>query len=239
MNTFLQRSNNTTPFQYRLSNMPGITMSVLYKGLVLSELIQPLHLGHDYGVFQASGQNYLTGIKEIVYLHGTEDPQTIRARIDEVNPKRAWITLSHFTPLQTKWQDRQEDRVQPARPIQVRLYHSGKLVSGSLNNLSVQGLGVLLYHMQEKGSKLDIGSRVRVEIPILYGFTPVKMDAHIQSIRFVGTNQVILGLQANPNRKQLLTLRQYIEYRKNEIYSELNTVKFARLEPRSTKDLFF
>ncbi len=214
-------------------------MSVLYKGLVLSELIRPLHMGHDYGVFQASGQNYLTGIKEIVYLHGTEDPQTIRARIDEVNPKRAWITLSHFTPLQTNWRDRQEDRVQPARPIQVRLYHSSKLVSGSLNNLSVQGLGVLLYHMQEKGPKLDIGSRVRVEIPILYGFTPVKMDAHIQSMRFVGTNQVILGLQANPNRKQLLTLKQYIEYRKNEIFSELDTVKFARLEPRSTKDLFF
>jgi hypothetical protein len=239
MEPYLQKNISANSIPFRLSSLKSVTMSVMYKGLVLSEMIQPLHLGNDYGVFQAAGQNFLSGLKEVVYLHSADDPQTIRARIEEVNPKRAWVTLSHFTPLQTYWRERQEDRVQPSRPIHVRLSCTSQQLAGSLDNLSGQGLGVLVYHLRDKGLHAEKGTRVRVEIPVLNDLPLIKLDAVVQSKRYISTTQVILGLQVYPNRKQLLSLRQYIEFRKKEIFSELNTVKFARLDPRATKDLYF
>ncbi len=239
LNGMLQNSNGLSKSYIIPRFSDKLIMSIPYKGLMLSEEIQTLHIGHDYGVFRLPGQQIITSGKEYVYLHGYSLPKTIRAHVEETNPNRAWITLSRFIDLPGPWTDRSEDRVQPEKPIFVKIYCGTHRCSASIDNISRTGLGVLVYHLFDRNIKAEMGTHVKVEFPVWEEKQPLRICATVISITPLGRSLTKVGFRIDPNRKQVSTLEKYIHQRKEEIFTELNTDWMAYLEPRNTKDLFF
>lgn len=239
MNGLAQNSTGYTP-PLGLSRLAEhLTLAIPYKGLMLSEDVRPLHMGRDYGVFQAPSHPVFASIKDRVYLHGPGLAQTIRAFIEEVNPQRSWITLSRFTPLATAWRDRQEERVQPSKPLQVRLFCSTHVCYGSIDNLSRTGIGILVYHLSEKQIRAEIGTRVKVEFLVDEKMQPNRVEAEVMTVKTIGRSLAKIGLRLYPSRKHQLLLENYIQNRRQEIYTELDQDWMSWQEPRLTKDLFF
>jgi hypothetical protein len=216
-----------------------VLLSSPYKGLMLTDQVKVLHLGKDFGVFEASNHSVYSGIRDYVYLHGGSLMHTIRASIDEINPRRSWVTLSRFLPLPSNWRDRRDDRVQPARRIQARINCATHNCVGSVDNLSLSGLGVLIYHMGDRQIKQEIGTKVRVELQMTEENQPLRVDALVRSIHPISPMMVKVGLQIIPTRKVLMQLDHFVQMRKLEIFNELNSDWLSCHEPRSTKDLYF
>lgn len=239
LNGMILNTNGHTAPQILPKISGSLTMSIPYKGLMLSEEIQVLHIGRDYGVFQAPSQHLFTSIKDSVYLHGPYLSQTIHAHIEEINPHRAWITLSRFSYLFTQWRDRIDERVQPDKPMRVRIYCSTRRCSGTIDNISKTGMGILIYRLNEKQIHTELGSKVKIEIPFSNDAQPLRFDAIVMTVKTIGRSLAKVGLQIIPNKKQQVPLEQYVQFRRDEIFGELNSVWMSFQEPRGTKDLFF
>lgn len=214
-------------------------LSSPYKGLMLTDQVKILHIGKEYGVFEASNHAVYSGFKDCVYLHGGNLHNTVKASIDEVNTRRSWITLSQFKPLPTDWRERRDERVQPARRIQAQISCTSHMCTGSVDNISLSGLGVLIYHPGDRPIRQEIGIKVRVELQIKEDISPLKFDALVMSILPISRNLAKVGLQFIPTRKLLLSLEPFVNHRKQEIFDELNSDWLACREPRLTKDLYF
>jgi hypothetical protein len=214
-------------------------LSSPYKGLMLTDQVKLLHVGKDFGVFEASNHAVYSGMKESVYLHGGNLLKTVKASIDELNPRRSWITLSQFHPLATDWSDRRDERVQPAHQIQAKITCATHMCAGSVDNISLSGLGVLIYHPGDRPIRQEIGVKVRVELQIHEDSQPLKLDALVMSINPISRSLAKVGLQIIPTRKILMALEPFVTIRRQEIFDELNSDWLACREPRLTKDLYF
>lgn len=214
-------------------------LSSPYKGLMLTDQVKLLHVGKDFGVFEASNHAVYSGIRDSVYLHGGNLQKTVKACIHEINPRRSWITLSQFYPLATDWCDRRDERVQPARRIQARIACATHICSGSVDNISLSGLGVLIYHAGDRPIRQEIGIKVRVELQINEDLQPLKLDALVMSINPISRSLAKVGLKILPTRKILMALEPFVAIRRQEIFDELNSDWLACREPRLTKDLYF
>jgi hypothetical protein len=238
LNGSLQNGNKpVVPFG--LVDIRSVLLSSPYKGLMLTDQVRVLHMGKDFGVFEACNHSVFSSIKDNVYLHGGNLTRTVKASIDEINPQRSWITLSRFQPLATPWHERREERVQPARPFYARIACASHFCLGRVDNLSLTGIGILVYHLGDKPIQQELGHKVRVELQLKEDRQPIKLDAVIMSIHPIGRSLMQVGLQIIPTRRVMLELDQFIQLRKREIYNELNADWLSWREPRLTKDLYF
>ena len=220
----------------RLINLLAITIP--YKGLLLTEDVRLLHSGKDYGVFQALNQPLYVSLKEQVYLHGPGLPNPMKAFIEEINLNRGWITLSRFKPLDSIWKDRREERVQPSKPLHIRLHNRSTQCLGSIDNISKSGMGILVDQKHGKDLLPEIGAKVKLDF-VWEERQIIHLNAVLISVKPIGQSLAKIGLTTQPGRKLQETLNRYIKNRKLEIMDELDSKWFNWQYPRTTKELFF
>ncbi len=216
-----------------------LTIAVPYKGLMLSQEIRLLHTGEDYAVLQSPNQRICAGLHDRIFIHSPSIPQKIIARIDEINPQRGWIIISDLVTSSNRWLDRKSDRVQPSQPIQVDISCGPTVCAGHLDNLSINGIGVLVYKYEEHPIKAKVGSPIHIAFRLPNEKQVLKLAGKIANFHFISQILSKVGIETNLSIRQELMLKQYIHNRKINILSEMENNWVLVQEPRSTKDLFF
>lgn len=238
---FSEQTNNHTNIQppALVNKDRTYLITIPYKGLDLTEMVRVFHIGQGYAVFQIPNPRMCAGLKDKVYLRNPESNNTIVARVGEVNIQRGWLTLCNFMPARSLWRERRSDRVQAGHPVQVRLQCQQHECQGTLDDLSIHGLGVLIYHTDGFKIPVNLGEKVHFEFRLPNDTKQIRMEGRLVCAQPVSKKLSRIGLHINPTRSQINTLNRFIQNRRMELLAELELLWMRTQEPRGSKDLYF
>ncbi len=233
-------SNGAFPFAGTIPNpnLPFI-LSVPYKGMILSQEVRAVRFEKDMGVFQIPNNQMCAGLKDRVFLRGSTIARSITARVCEINPHRGWITLSSFRTSPNPWKERSHERVQPAHPILVTLTCHGQHCISTLDDLSLGGMGLLIYSSPEKELVLKRTEKLRLDFSLPNDDFTFRVDGSMVFFTQMSRTLSKLGLRFESSRQQRARLARYIDHRTLELLRELEISWAKEQEPRGSMDLYF
>jgi hypothetical protein len=224
---------------YLLQAGEQLTVMIPYKALLLTQEVRTLEIGADHLVLQAPNQRLCSSIQERVYLYTERSPQGVTAIVREMNLERGIITLAGFRFIDTPWYKRRSDRVEPEKPTHLLFKYGENTYKARLADLSLHGLGVLIYMKQHMVFPDQLGEKLQVELKLEPDIPLVKLVAELVSCHTLSDTLTRLGLATSPRGVQKTLLSQYVAGRRHDILSELENVSSHVMDPRCSKDLYF
>src|SRR5574340_1572067 len=137
-----------------------VALTSVYKGVLLEEKVAPLKINPDSITFRAPKMQICATMRTPVILHSKLLPESVRAQIQYINPRSGEICLSNFSFTGFYWQDRGEQRVEPADPVYATLTVYTQRYRSNLTNLSLHGAGLMIFLGDNLGSNLIAKSKV-------------------------------------------------------------------------------
>ena len=216
-----------------------LNVVISYKGLLIAQNVRLLSISEDQIIIQSPARHICANIREHIFLNIPNTPKGIKAKVQEVNLSRGIMKVSDFSLFGSDWQERVSDRVAPAIPIRATLIRGRERLIGRLDNLSNDGLGILLYTRNQKRNQKVSGEKTKVEITLNQEVTLHNQEAEVVYSRPVGSNLTQIGLMIQPRGRQKTEIAKYILARKQRILLELERSSSSLLDPRCSKDLYF
>lgn len=224
---------------YLLHGGEKLTLMIPYKALLISQDVRTLHIGQDHIVLQAPTHHICSNIHDYVYINAARSPQGVIAKVQNLNLQRGIMTLTGFKFMDSPWHDRKSERVEPVEPLHITLTTKSDTFRGRLENLSLHGLGMLLYTKNVQNIPIKTGEYIYTRIVLGEDVPPLEMEGRLIATRSIGLTLSHLGMEIKPEGMQKTLLTQYIAGRRHEILNELEQISNHALDPRFSKDLYF
>lgn len=214
-------------------------LSLPYKGMALPQELQILEIQDGQITIQApnQGRDFLVG--DFIFLHSQEIPQTIAARLSEINLPTGQLKLSEVIYLGTPWKERSEPRVEPKDPIMVDVCTASMAYRACMENLSLNGAGLLAYKAIERGIPVEPQQRVLLDFELPPDHRRIVVRGVIANRHLLGNNLVRIGVHILPSVNKKRWLQRYILWRKNEILEELERNSFEENRYSTVVNLYF
>jgi len=217
-----------------------LELTTCYKGLSLTRKITHVIVEEDCLHFRPPHDIASIKVGQVLHISHEKMLVPFAATITGVDLVSGIITASDYHPVDHRWETRKSDRVQPRRPMRADLSASHLSLSTCVVDLSEDGLGLLLYHMKEKGFELKPDSLLQLGIRLPNTTSPLLLHGSISRIHQIGkTAMAALGIRLLPTEKQIRFLKSYVTTRQAEILEELTSTIQINAEPVQTKDLYF
>jgi hypothetical protein len=219
-------------------NVP-LQLSMPYKGMALAQELHILDIQDGMITMQAPNQqiNYLIG--DFIFLHSQEIAQTIAARLAEINFLAGVMKLSEVIYLGTPWKERSDTRVEPKEPIMVDVRSGAIAYRACIENLSLNGAGLLAYKVIEKGVPLEPQQRVLIDFELPPDHGRMVVRGVIANLHLLGDTLVRIGVHILPSMLKKESLQRYIYSRKNEIMEELDRTYLEENRYSTVVNLYF
>ena len=207
---------------YRLAAKKSpLQLSLPYKGMAIAQELQILDIQERKITIQAPNQqvNYLIG--DFIFLHSQEIAQTMVGRLAEINFSAGQLKLSEVVYLGSSWKERGDMRVEPKDPIMVDVRSGSVAYRACIENLSLNGAGLLAYKVIERGVPLEPQQRVLLDFELPPEHRRLVMRGVIVNLHLLGDTLVRIGVHILPSIFKKRLLQRYILFRKNEIIEEM------------------
>jgi hypothetical protein len=204
----------------RIVSTNPITIISNYKGIILTQPVQVLSMGPERVILQAPDLTVCFTIKDRIQLYSREFQEIISARLLEVNPTTGRLELADLAITGWHWYDRQADRVQPRDPIYVDGKDKNALIRACLDNLSAQGMSLMIYKYKERPVPFGRDSIVSLTFQLPGEEIRLHLKAKVLHERQTG-RLGILGMQLMSSSTQEKHINRYVLARKAEILGEL------------------
>jgi hypothetical protein len=234
--------NSTQKFSilnFLLQANEKLNILIPYKALLLTREVRTIKIGKDHIIMQVPDQQFCSTIHERVFMVTSSAPHGMAAKVRDINFQKGIITLTDFNFVESPWYERRSERVEPNSPTSIVLSKAKHRIRGRLENLSLHGLGVLLYAKNPQQAPYTIGDILKTEIDLGNAIPVLRMRTNIIAICPVGQYLTHLGLEMHPQGTQKKIVSEYILTRKHDILSELEHKTIHALEPISSMDLYF
>jgi hypothetical protein len=215
-----------------------VTIASSYKGVLFNQIIHPLATSEDNVLFETPDPTLWFTLQETIYLHSPELHHTVSARVRQADFRAQRMQLTDFTFTDSPWQDRCNERVQPAAPLSVTVRTHHASFSGRLYDLSLRGLGLVAWQGNSPLPGLQVGMQADLRFQLSTS-VDLKIQGQIAWLRKYGRNWLHLGMRLLPTPRQQRLLEIYIRQRTREIQQELQRASLHAREPRPTHELFF
>jgi|GEM_PF-1711161 len=214
-------------------------LSLPYKGLALPQELQILDIQEGQITIQAPNQggNFLAG--DFIFLHSQEITQTLVARLVEINLPTGRLRLSELVYLDTPWKERSDMRVEPKDPIMVDVRSASMTYRACMENLSLNGAGLLAYKAIERGVPLEPQKQVLLDFELPQEHRRIVVRGVIANLHLLGDTLVRIGVHILPSVIKKRWLQRYILWRKNEILEELERNSFEENRYSTVVNLYF
>jgi hypothetical protein len=209
-----------------------------YKGMLFNERILPVLVGPDHIVYRTPSLKVCIILRDPVFLYSRVLPETIRATPQLISCTTGEMRLTDFAYTGSLWFDRDNQRVQPEKPMTTDVRINGKSYPASLKDISLHGAGLLVYTQDEEF--LNLLSNTTVEFPFpIAGGNSMTVNGKVAHRHSLSPSVLDLGLRIFLTSYQRTWLENFISRRKLEILSELERQITERLEPQRIKDQYF
>ena len=210
-----------------------------FKGLTLNQVVCVHEVNPDSITFQASNCKMCAALVGNVHLRSRQFPKTVVARVKDRNCIKGMFVLSDFDYIDTDWKRRKHERVRPKKPTYVNLHLRRQSIRTPMDNISVNGMGILISKLLESGRKIQPSSTIKLDfqLPPDYKFVAVKGTiVYLYEMDSVLTK---IGIQLHTNVKEARLLGEYVDQRKKEIMEELNQAFNELSKPWGVENLYF
>ncbi len=241
---------STLPFQNTTSTLSLLTslarrkaplsMSHPFHGVVITQDLSLLSINAERALVRAGCHRLPTNLGDQIYLHSPEMAEVFAARVMAIDARSGELSLGDFSQVDRAWANRGYERVQPRLPIHavVRVEDSS-FFTVALEDLSINGVGVLAYKLHERGFDLSPGQALKLEFDLPQSRARLALPARLANIRYHGGHLACLGINTYPNLTQARSIERFINQRKVEIMAELDQVTSETFQPQSVKELYF
>ncbi len=215
-------------------------LTTVYKGIPLTQNITRMDIESDCIQFRPPHQVCGVIPGQNIYIHHEKLPRSVQSSVENIDLVAGVITTSGLKYMDHTWKPRAYERVQPKHPLRTVFSLSHWSVSACVADISVCGVGLLIYRMNHKGLEVEPGMPVQVGLRLPETNTPLILKGTIVRANPIGSSAMIsLGIQTYPTEKQARNLKAYVASRQGEILDELALIVRQSMEPAQTKDLFF
>jgi hypothetical protein len=214
----------------------SLTLTKQFKGLEFNQPVRVLEVTPGHAMFQATDPMLIPLLEGTVTLHSQAFARPIVGHIQDNLDSDGFFSLSDCAEFD--WQARRFDRVQPAEPVYVYMHGKHKSARLRLEDLSVQGMGLVADYDVIEHSGFSLGQAVKLDFT-LPGTPFYDLPARVLYRIRLGRRLGKLGLQLTPGGMQRRKLEDFISYRKAEILDEVSRIYRERLEPRGIESLYF
>jgi len=216
-----------------------LTILIPYKALLLYREVRSIKIGKDHIILQVPDQQFCSNIHERVFLVTSSTPQGMAAKVRDINFQKGIITLTDFNIFESPWCERKSERVEPNNPTSIVIYMAKHRIRGRLENLSLHGLGALLYTKNPPELPYKVGDILKTEINLGNAIPIMRIKTNLIAICPMGQYLTHLGFEMHLQGTQKKIISEYIISRKHDILSEIEHKTIQAMEPISSMDLYF
>jgi hypothetical protein len=212
-----------------------LLISSVYKGIILTETVQVLSSAPGRLIVRSPDLMLCFNLclKDRVLIYNRALGEFIHARMVAIDMERGRLELADFSLTGTHWYERQADRVQPRQPVYVLGENRRTLLRASLNNLSVGGLGIVIYDDdQEKNIPLERDATMQLTLQLPDSDKRLDVKGKVVYQQQVGSLDLV-GMQLMCRSAQQKRIDCYVIERKAEIMAELERGAREFLDHRS------
>lgn len=217
----------------------AIELTKSFRGLVLQQDVRVLEVNPDSATFRVTHTETCAALEGDVYLHSRLFPKPVMAKIKSLNLDNGMLVLSGFAYIDSELEKRQHERVRPKNPTYVTLHWKGKAHRACLDNISVNGMGILAFKIFEKGMRIQPGSKVQLEFYLPPDYIYMAPKGTTIYINTIGRYLTKIGFRLFPTVRESRLLKEYIAPRKQEILEELKQEYWEMKRPRGIETLYF
>ncbi len=149
------------------------------------------------------------------------------------------MRLSELVYLGTPWKERSELRVEPKDPIMVDVRTASMTYRTCMENLSLNGAGLLAYKTIERGLPLEPQQRVLLDFELPPEHRRIVVRGVIANRHSLGETLARIGVHILPSVMKKRWLQRYILWRKNEILEEQERNSFEENRYSTVVNLYF
>jgi PilZ domain len=217
----------------------ALELTKSYRGLVLQQDVSILEVTAEDATFRTTNIEMSAALKGDVYLHSQLFPKPVMAQLKSLDLKKGILVLSGFAYTDIGLKKRQHERVRPKHPTYVTLHWIRKAVRECMQNISVNGMGILAFKIFEKGMKIQPGSKIQLEFQLSPDYKYTGLTGTIIYLNTIDRYLTTIGIKLFPTARESRLLEKYIAPRKQEILEELNQAYRELIKPRGVESLYF
>jgi len=221
----------------RQNNVLRLTRS--FKGLLISQDVYIVGIEPGGATFQASDSRLCATQEGYVNLHSRLFPRPVVAHMTEPNVGQGTFVLTDFAYIENQWTERRYERVHPKKPAHATLRWRRKAIRASMEDLSLNGMGLLAYKLLEKGAHFQPGSHVLLDLQLPPDYDWSALRGTVIYLNPVKCSLVRIGLRLHLNSREAYSLEKYIAGRKDEIIEELERAYFEARKPLGVERQYF
>ena len=217
----------------------ALELTKSFRGLVLQQDVSILEVNPTDVAFRTTNIEMSAVLEGDVYLHSQLFPKPVMAQFKNLDLRKGMLVLSGFAYIDNEWKKRQHARVRPKHPTYVTLHWKRKAVRECMDNISVNGMGILAFKIFERGIRIQPGSNVRLDFQLSPDHKYMALKGTIIYVNTIGRYLTTIGIRLFPTAKESRLLENYIAPRKQEILEELNQAYRELIMPRGVESLYF
>ncbi len=215
-------------------------LTTVYKGIPLTQKITQIEVDPDCVQFKPPHQICGVVPGQHIYIHHEKLPRSVDSSVEDIDLVAGVIKTANLKYIDHPWKVRAYERVQPKHPLRTIFSVSHWSISACVADISVCGIGLLIYRMNQKGLEIEPGVPIQLGLRLPDSNAPQVIKGTIVRCNQIGSSAMVsLGIQTYPTEKQARSLKAYINSRQTEILDELSLLVRQSMEPAQTKDLFF
>jgi hypothetical protein len=217
----------------------ALELTKSYRGLVLQQDVSILEVTTQDATLRTTNSEMSAALEGDVYLHSQLFPKPVMAQLKSMDLKKGILVLSGFAYIDNELKKRQHERVRPKHPTYVTLHWKRKAVRECIENISVNGMGILAFKIFERRMQIQPGSKVQLEFQLSPDHKYSGLSGKIIYINTIDRYLTTIGIQLFPTARESRLLEKYIAPREQEILEELNQAYSELIMPRGVESLYF
>jgi hypothetical protein len=218
----------------------NLTLTSSFKGLSLNQRANVDKIQKEQIYLRINDFRIFSSPAKQVILHHHSFTKPIQASFQ----KSCWVNegvliLSQLAYKDADWVARAQERVQPKAPIYVNFRYKGKPFRGDLENIAIDGMGMLVDRFFEKEIDLQASKKISLCLILPPDLELANLSGTIINLQTICKNLMRLGIRLLPRPHETSCLKAYVAQRKAEILEELDQVLFECYEPEDVFGLYF
>ena len=197
---------------------PPVSLIKYHKGTTIKQQGNIVAIDPISATIQATQRQTFYILSGKIHIRSKTFPGAISATIHPIDYSHGTFHLSDLS--YGGWQDRRSERVQPKYPTYIKMYYYRKTYHSLLQDISNEGMGILVSDLIHPDCKLHLGNIPRLEFQLTPEHAFVGLKGTIVYRVNVGPPLIKYGLQLLPNPIQTKLLQTYITQRYDEILYE-------------------
>jgi hypothetical protein len=210
-----------------------------YRGLVLQQDVSILEVITQDAIFRTTNSEMRAALEGNVYLHSQLFSKPVMAQLKSLDLKKGALVLSGFAYTDNELKKRQHEKVRPKHPTYVTLHWKRKAIRECIQNISVNGMGILAFKIFEKGMRIQPGSKVQLEFQLSPDNKYTGLAGKVIYINSIDRCLTTIGIQLFPTSRESRLFGKYIAPRAQEILDELSQAYSELIKPRGVASLYF